>query len=172
MGITSAAIVVVSIALAYWLYRRRPAREPALAGYWGMWFSGFYLDRLYYLIFVRSYQALARFLWRQVDDRYDQQVIVGGARALFRPYRALAKFCWLQLDELVIDEGVVKAADGLVTVSRGLGYWTTGRLSTYLKMLFLGLTIFFVALALGRSDHAGQVEDLSDHGWVSERDGH
>ena len=33
-----------------------------------------------------------------------------------------------------------------MTVSRGLGYWTTGRLSTYLKMLFLGLTIFFCAL--------------------------
>ncbi len=44
--------------------------------------------------------------------------------------------------------GVVKAADGLVTVSRGLGYWTTGRLSTYLKMLFLGLTIFFAAVGL------------------------
>ena len=57
MGIISAAIVVVSIALAYWLYRRRPAREPALAGYWGLLFSGFYLDRLYQLIFVRPYQA-------------------------------------------------------------------------------------------------------------------
>ncbi len=148
MGISSAVIVVVAIALAYWLYRRRPAREPALAGYWGLFFSGFYLDRLYQLIFVRPYQALAGFLWRQVDDRYDQQVIVGGARVLFRPYRALAKFCWLKVDELVIDDGVVKAADGLVTVSRGLGYWTTGRLSTYLKMLFLGLTLFFAAVGL------------------------
>jgi NADH-quinone oxidoreductase subunit L len=148
MGITSAVIVVVAIALAYVLYRRRPALEPALEGYWGLLFSGLYLDGLYQLIFVRPYQALAGFLWRQVDDRYDQQVIVGGARALFRPYRALAKFCWLKVDELVIDNGVVKAADGLVTVSRGLGHWTTGRLSTYLKMLFLGLTIFFAAVGL------------------------
>ena len=92
--------------------------------------------------------ASCRRVKRQVDDRYDQQVIVGGARALFRPYRALAKFCWLKVDELVIDEGVVKAADGLVTVSRGLGYWTTGRLSTYLKMLLLGLTILFAAVGL------------------------
>ena len=121
MGIISAAIVVVSIVLAYWLYRRRPAREPALAGYWGLLFAGFYLDRLYQLIFVRPYQALARFLWRQVDDRYDRQVIVGGARALFRPYWALAKFCWLKVDELVIDEGVVKAADGLVACLPGPG---------------------------------------------------
>ena len=148
MGLISAATVVASMTLAYFLYRRRPAREPALEGYWGLLFSGFYLDRLYQSIFVRPYQAMARFLWRQVDDRYDQQVIVGGARTLFRPYRALAKFCWLQVDELVIDDGAEKTAGSLVTVSRGLGYWTTGRLSTYLKMLLLGLTIFFCALGV------------------------
>jgi len=148
MGLMSAATVLASMTLAYFLYRRRPALEPAITGFWGMLFSGFYLDWLYERIFVRPYQAAARFLWQQVDDRYDQQVIVGGARALFRPYRALAKFCWLQVDELVIDDGVEKTADSLVTVSRGLGYWTTGRLSTYLKMLFLGLTILFAALAL------------------------
>ena len=44
--------------------------------------------------------------------------------------------------------GWCKAADSLMTVSRGLGYWTTGRLSTYLKMLFLGLTVFFCALGV------------------------
>ena len=148
MGLISAATVVASMTLAYFLYHRRPAREPALEGYWGLLFSGFYLDRFYQSIFVRPYQAMARFLWRQVDDRYDQQVIVGGARALFRPYRALAKFCWLQVDELVIDDGAEKTAGSLVTVSRGLGYWTTGRLSTYLKMLLLGLTIFFCALGV------------------------
>ena len=88
MGITSASIVVVSLVLAYGLYRRQPAREPALEGYWGFLFSAFYLDRLYQLIFVRPYQAMAGFLWRQVDDRYDQKFIVGGARALYRPYLA------------------------------------------------------------------------------------
>jgi NADH-quinone oxidoreductase subunit L len=148
MGLMSAATVLASMTLAYFWYRRRPALEPAITGFWGLLFSGFYLDWLYERIFVRPYEAAARFLWQQVDDRYDQQVIVGGARALFRPYRALAKFCWLQVDELVIDDGVEKTADSLVTVSRGLGYWTTGRLSTYLKMLFLGLTILFGALAL------------------------
>ncbi|MGB8872622.1 MAG: hypothetical protein WCC75_04410, partial [Desulfobaccales bacterium] len=128
---------------------RRPAREPALEGYWGLLFSGFYLDRLYQSIFVRPYQRAALFLWRQVDDPYDQQVIVGGARALFRPYRAMAAFLWVKVDEIFLDDGAVKGAEGLVTVSRGLGHWTTGRLSTYLGMLFLGLTIFFVAVGLG-----------------------
>jgi hypothetical protein len=42
----------------------------------------------------------------------------------------------------------VKAASQLVTLSGGLGYWTTGRLSTYLKMLLLGLAIFLSALAV------------------------
>jgi len=148
LGFTNGSLVVISIVLAYLHYRRRPAEEPALAGWWGMLFSAFYLDDLYHLILVRPYQAAARFLWRQVDDRYDRSIIVGGARALFRPYRALAQFFWLNVDELLIDEGVVKAADSLVTVSQGLGYWTTGRLSTYLKMLLLGLTIFFAAVGL------------------------
>jgi NADH:ubiquinone oxidoreductase subunit 5 (subunit L)/multisubunit Na+/H+ antiporter MnhA subunit len=112
-----------------------------------MLFSGFYLDRLYQMIFVRPFEAAARFLWRQVDDRYDRG-LVRGAGAAFRPYRALADFFWRKVDELALDAGVVQAAGSLVTVSRGLGHWTTGRLSTYLKTLFLGLTIFFCALGV------------------------
>jgi NADH-quinone oxidoreductase subunit L len=148
LGFINGSIVVISILLAYVLYRRRPPREPALVGYWDLLFSGFYLDQLYQLIFVRPYQAVARFLWRQMDDRYDQKIIVAGARAVLRAYRTLAKFCWLQVDEFLVDDGIVKAAGVLLTVSRGLGYWTTGRLSTYLKMLLLGLTIFFAAVGL------------------------
>ncbi|HEY9074656.1 MAG TPA: NADH-quinone oxidoreductase subunit L [Desulfobaccales bacterium] len=147
LGFTNGSIVIISIILAYVLYRRRPVREPALEGYWGFLFSGFYLDRLYQLIFVRPYEAVAPFLWRQVDDRYDRG-IVRGARLIFRPYRALAEFFWLKVDELVINNGAVKAAGSLMATSRGLGYWTTGRLSTYLKMLLLGLTIFFGAVGL------------------------
>jgi NADH-quinone oxidoreductase subunit L len=148
MGLISAATVVLSIALAYALYRRRPVREPALAGWWDFLFSGCYLDRLYYLVLVRPYQAAARFLWRQVDDRYDRNIVVAGAKTLFRPYRALASFLWLKVDEIFIDDGVVKVAGSLEDVSLGLGHWTTGRLSTYLKMLLLGLTIFFAAVGL------------------------
>jgi hypothetical protein len=39
-------------------------------------------------------------------------------------------------------------AAGVNLLSRGLGYWTTGRLSTYVKMLLVGLTAFFTILAL------------------------
>ncbi len=147
MGITSTAIVVASMTLAYFLYRRRPALEPAITGIWGLLFSGFYLDRLYERIFVRPYQAAARFLWRQIDDPYDRG-LVRGTRAVFRPYRAMAAFFWLKIDEVFLNDGVVQAAGGLETLSRHMGRWTSGRLSTYLKMLFLGLTILFGALAL------------------------
>ncbi len=147
MGLLSAALVLVSLTLAYFRYRRRPALEPALEGYWGLLFSAFYLDRLYQSIFVRPYQAMARFLWRQVDDRYDQQ-ISSGAWALFRPYRAMAAFFWTKIDEIFLDDGAVWAAGGLEILSRRLGRWTSGRLSTYLKTLLLGLTILLGALAL------------------------
>jgi len=147
MGLLSAATVLASMTLAYFLYRRRPAREPALTGFWGLLFSGFYLDRLYGRIFVQPYQTAARFLWRRIDDPYDRG-LVRGARAIFRPYRAMAAFFWVKIDEVFLDDGVVWAAGGLETLSRRLGRWTSGRLSTYLKMLLLGLTILFGALAL------------------------
>ncbi len=147
MGIGSAFIVVVSLALAYFLYGYRPAREPAIQGFHKLLFSGFYLDDLYRLLFVRPYQAISRFLWHQVDDSYDQG-IERAAKAAFRPYAAMAEFFWRQVDERVLDEGVVKVARGFEVLSRGLGYWATGRLSTYLTMLLLGLTIFLGALGV------------------------
>jgi NADH-quinone oxidoreductase subunit L len=149
LGFTNGSLVMISIALAYLLYRRRPVKEPALKGYWEMLFEAFYLDRFYHLILVRPYQALARFLWQEVDNPYDQKIVVGGSRAVFKPYWALAKFTWRQVDEFVVDNGIVRAAGSLLTLSRGLGYWTTGLLSTYLKMLLLGLTIFFAVVVLG-----------------------
>ncbi len=129
MGLLSAATVLASMTLAYFLYRRRPAREPALTGFWGLLSSGFYLDRLYGRIFVQPYQAAARFLWRRIDDPYDRG-LVRGARVIFRPYRAMAAFFWLKIDEVFLDDGVVRAAGGLETLSRHMGRWTSGRLST------------------------------------------
>jgi len=148
MGIFSAFLVIASLILAYFLYSYRPAREPAMVGLHKMLCSAFYLDNLYRLIFVKPYQAMAGFLWRDVDNRYDRG-LVKGAKALFRPYRAMAVFLWLKIDEICLNEGAMKAAGGLKVLSSGLGRWTSGRLSTYLTMLFLGLAIFFGVLALG-----------------------
>jgi NADH-quinone oxidoreductase subunit L len=74
-------------------------------------------------------------------DKFYQYLIV-------RPYRRLATFWWQAVDEGGLDRGLEGAAGGVDLLSRGLGYWTTGRLSTYVKMLLVGLTAFFAALAL------------------------
>ncbi len=148
MGIGTAISVVLTIALAYYLYEVRPAREPAREGFHEFLFSGLYLDNLYQIIFVRPYGAMAKFLWLEVDDRVLDQGYVKLARGLFRPYRALAKFTWLQIDERSLDRGYESFAQGFHLLSGILGLWTTGRLSTYLKMLLLGLTAALGALAL------------------------
>jgi NADH-quinone oxidoreductase subunit L len=146
MGLTSASLVLVAMLLAYYLYGRRPVREPALVGFQEFLFSGLYLDRLYATLFVRPYQALSVFCW-QADDRLNEG-IVAGAKAAFRPYWAMAQFIYYKVDEIFLDDGIVKAASSVEVASRNLGRWATGRLSTYLAMLLLGLTIFLGALGL------------------------
>jgi NADH-quinone oxidoreductase subunit L len=64
------------------------------------------------------------------------------------PYQRLAAFWWQSVDEGGIDQGLDGAADSVELLSRGLSFWATGRLSTYVKMLLVGLTVFFSALAL------------------------
>ncbi len=147
MGLGTAVSVIATIVLAYYLYRRRPAREPAREGLHEFLFSGLYLDHLYYLVFVRPYRALAKILWENVDERGFDQGYIRAARALFRPYRALARFSWLQVDERGIDQGFITMARGFDLLSGVLRLWTTGRLSHYLQMLLLGLAVLLGALA-------------------------
>jgi NADH-quinone oxidoreductase subunit L len=67
---------------------------------------------------------------------------------LVASYRRLAAFWWQTVDEGGIDRGLNGTAAGAEALSRGLGHWTSGRLSTYVKMLLVGLTVFFTVLAL------------------------
>ncbi|MGO8763441.1 MAG: NADH-quinone oxidoreductase subunit L [Desulfobaccales bacterium] len=152
MGILSASVVVVSLILAYVLYVRRPAIEPLRQGFHEFLFSGLYLDRLYQTIFVRPYRSMTEFMKVRVEEEGIDAGIVAGATALFQRFWETARFLWLAVDERSIDESYVKGATGLVILSRGLGYWTTGRLSTYVKMLLLGLTAFLVVLVWGWFD--------------------
>jgi NADH-quinone oxidoreductase subunit L len=64
------------------------------------------------------------------------------------PYEKMAVILWRSVDEGSLDYSLDKSALGIISLSGLLGYWTTGRLSLYLKMLFLGLTILFSALAV------------------------
>jgi NADH-quinone oxidoreductase subunit L len=111
-------------------------------------FSGLYLDNLYRLIFVRPYEAVSEFLWRRVDEGVVDRGYVRLAQGFFYPYWAVCRFLWQKVDEVVLDNVVVQAAGQLVKISGGLGRWTTGRLSTYLTMLLLGLAVCLGALAV------------------------
>jgi NADH-quinone oxidoreductase subunit L len=119
-GILNTALLIV----AYFLYRPearflgRPTPVMLRRGLEELFFSGFYLDRLYQIVFVRPYQAMARILW-------------------------------LNVDEGAVDDRFDATANVFRFFSFGLQLWTTGRLSTYLKMLLLGFTAILSALGLG-----------------------
>jgi NADH-quinone oxidoreductase subunit L len=67
---------------------------------------------------------------------------------IVRPYQRMASFLWLKVDEGGIDDRLDDTGTVFRYFSTGLQLWTTGRLSTYLKMLLLGLTIILGVLAI------------------------
>lgn len=66
--------------------------------------------------------------------------------AVARPYRGVAGFLWRNVDEAGIDRGLVGAGGAFPSLSLGLRLWTTGRLSTYLRMFLVGLAAILAAL--------------------------
>jgi NADH-quinone oxidoreductase subunit L len=151
MGILSASVVVVSLSLAYILYVRRPAPEPLRQGFHEFLFSGLYLDRLYQVVFVGPYQRIAEFMKGRVEPGIDQGVVTS-ATAFYHRFWDAANFFWIQVDDRTIDGNYARGAKGFLSLSRGLGYWTTGRLSTYVTMLLLGLTALLLVLVWGWYD--------------------
>jgi len=69
--------------------------------------------------------------------------------AIVSPYQRVSRFLWERIDEGGVDRGFDSAGNLFPIFSIGLQSWTTGRLSTYLKMLLLGFTVILCALALG-----------------------
>jgi NADH:ubiquinone oxidoreductase subunit 5 (subunit L)/multisubunit Na+/H+ antiporter MnhA subunit len=146
MGVGSAFLVVVMTWVTYRYYRRpRRGLRPWLHE---LLFQAFYLDRFYLAVVARPYQQISLFLWQRVDNLILDRGYIRLAQGVFRPYRALARFLWQELDQRVLDEGIVRTASGFLSLSALLGLWATGRLSTYLQMLLLGLAVWFGALAV------------------------
>jgi NADH-quinone oxidoreductase subunit L len=152
MGIVSAMVVVASLILAYVLYVRRPVPEPLRQGFHEFLFSGLYLDRLYQKVFVGPYQRLAEFMKGRVEEQGIDRGVVTAAIAFYHRFWDTANFLWLEVDDGSIDGNYAKGAASFLTLSRGLGRWTTGRLSTYVTMLLFGLTAFLVVLVWGWYD--------------------
>jgi NADH-quinone oxidoreductase subunit L len=69
--------------------------------------------------------------------------------AIVSPYQRISRFLWERIDEGGVDRGFDSAGKLLPVFSIGLQSWTTGRLSTYLKMLLLGFTVILFSLAVG-----------------------
>jgi NADH-quinone oxidoreductase subunit L len=63
-----------------------------------------------------------------------------------RPYRWLANFFWREIDESVLDRTLAKTAGLFPTIGAGLRAWTTGYISTAIKMLLVGFAIMLVFL--------------------------
>jgi NADH:ubiquinone oxidoreductase subunit 5 (subunit L)/multisubunit Na+/H+ antiporter MnhA subunit len=147
MAIISASIVVLSLLIAYFRYVRRPVKEPERRGVHEFLFEGLYLDRLYQMIFVRPYLKMTDFVKGRVEERVVDRVIDISAQGSFRHFWNAARYLWLAVDESSVDKSYVKGAGAFIPFSRALGCWTTGRLSTYLTMLLLGLTVFLAVLA-------------------------
>lgn len=67
---------------------------------------------------------------------------------LARPYGALARFLWTRVDEGTVDRGMVGYGKAFEVMGLGLRGWTTGRLSTYLRMILLGFSTILCVLLL------------------------
>jgi NADH-quinone oxidoreductase subunit L len=63
-----------------------------------------------------------------------------------RPYTRAAGFFWRVVDESALDRFLVKSVRIFPMIGAGLRTWTTGYLSTSLKMLLVGLTVILVFL--------------------------
>ncbi len=71
------------------------------------------------------------------------------ALAFAGPYETISRFLRARVDEEVVDAGLEEMSRTLPALSLYFQLWTTGRLSTYLKMLFLGFTAILGAVVLG-----------------------
>ncbi len=69
--------------------------------------------------------------------------------ALVRPYEAMSRLLWTKVDEGGIDAAVDQSAGLFPIFSVGLQAWTNGRISSYLRMIFVGFTAILAGIALG-----------------------
>jgi NADH-quinone oxidoreductase subunit L len=123
MEIGSGIVNIILLVFAYFLYRPRSA------------FLGLSTP-------VALRQALGDLLLSgfYLDRLYELLIV--------RPYQRMASFFWLKVDEGGIDDRLDDTGTVFRSFSMGLQLWTTGRLSTYLKMLLLGLTVILGVLAI------------------------
>jgi NADH-quinone oxidoreductase subunit L len=79
---------LLGILVAWVAYISSPALPASLAKSFRPLYlfllNKWYFDELYDVIFVRPYQAIARFLWRNVDEDVIEKMPMGAARLTFQ----------------------------------------------------------------------------------------
>jgi len=99
IALSSLAVALLGLALAWWIYGRRPLSSPqqtdplarALNGLYHALERKWWVDELYHALFVRPYQGLARALAQSVDQGLIDGVVNGLgalARGLAQRWRA------------------------------------------------------------------------------------
>jgi len=103
--------------------------------------------------------ALAWFIYRkpQAMENKDRHPLLCSAfyldaayhRLFVRPYRWASTLLWQRIDERQLDRNLERFGIGFDAASSNMRTWTTGRLSTYLKVFLAGL-VGFLGLLAGR----------------------
>ena len=150
----STGLAVVAIAIAWFLYGRRPLAEgqpdPLRRGL-GPVFSAlenkWWVDELYAAVFIRPYQWLARHLadtvdWRFWHDWFHDRLLAGSFRV------GSGWLAW-GFDLPVIDGLVNRLAEGLGGAAGRLGRLQTGYVRNYALTFFVG-TILVLSYLLMR----------------------
>jgi NADH-quinone oxidoreductase subunit L len=150
----STGLALLAIALAWWLYGRKPMREgepdplrrllgPIFVGMENKW----WVDELYAFLFIRPYIALAAFLadvvdWRFWHDWFHDSVIA-------RTYRAGTRWLNEGFDMRVIDG----AANGLGNLTKAtaarLRLLQTGYVRNYALSILAGALLILSYLLFG-----------------------
>jgi NADH-quinone oxidoreductase subunit L len=66
-----------------------------------------------------------------------------------RPFGKIAHFLWKKVDVTLVDGAMRGIGNALFSLSTILRFWSTGRLSAYLGMLFLGFAVILCGLLFG-----------------------
>jgi NADH-quinone oxidoreductase subunit L len=161
VAVISTVLALLAIAAGFWLYNARRYEafwaEPAakrpddpLQRYIGplfeLWKNKYWVDELYWTIFLNPYIALSRFLadvidWRFWHDWFHDTVLVGG-------YNLITRLLAVQFDLGVID-GIANGLGTLTQRSAGtMRKLQTGYVRNYALSIFLGVVIILGYLLL------------------------
>ena len=160
VALISTLLALVAIALSWWLYDRRARELQALPGgkrpddplrtMIGPIFTGmenkWWVDEIYWALFLNPYIALSRFLaevidWRFWHDWFHDVVIVGG-------YNGLSRLLSVRIDMGGIDAFANGLATAIQSLAAQMRRIQTGYVRNYALSVFIGAILILGYLIL------------------------